>query len=52
VPRTRTVYRVVARVVGRDAARVEAERQRRSTFVLITTVPRTEADARDLLLEI
>ena len=48
---TRTVYRVVTMVLGRDAAKVEAERQRRSTFVLITTVPRAESGARDLLLE-
>ena len=51
VPPARTVYRVAAKVEGHDAARVEAERQRRSTFVLITTVPRAEADAHDLLLE-
>lgn len=51
VPQTRTVYRVAASVHGRDEAAVETERQRRSTFVLITTVPRDEADAHDLLLE-
>ena len=48
---TRTVYRVTTAVQGCDAAKVEAERHRRSTFVLITTVPRDKAEARDLLLE-
>jgi len=48
---TRTVYRVVAKVEGCRAAMVETERQRRSTFVLITTVPLAEADAHALLLE-
>jgi len=38
-------------VQGRLEPAVEAERQRRSTFVLITTVPRDEATAHDLLLE-
>ncbi len=51
LPPARTVYRVAATVEGRHAAIVETERQRRSTFVLITTVPRAEADAHDLLLE-
>jgi transposase len=48
---TRTVYRVKAVVEGRDEARVAVERQRRSAFVLITTLPRQEADAKALLLE-
>lgn len=48
---TRTVYRVHASVVDRDQDKVVAERQRRSTFALITTVPEPEADAHALLLE-
>ncbi len=46
-----TVYRVQAGVAGLDEARVEQERQQRSTFVLITNVPQQELSARDLLLE-
>lgn len=48
---TKTVYRVRTQIEGLAAERVETERQRRSTFVLITTVPLAEAGARDLLLE-
>lgn len=48
---TRTVYRVHAVVDGRDEERVAVERHRRSTFVLITTVPREQASAADLLHE-
>jgi transposase len=48
---TRAVYRVATVIEGRDEAKVEAERQRRSTFVLITTVPQAEVGSRDLLLE-
>ena len=51
VPQTRTVYRVTPVVQGPREPAVETERQRRSTFVLITTVPRAEAAAHDLLLE-
>lgn len=47
----RTVYRVIPNIEGRDAPKVEMEQQRRSTFVLITTVPVDGAGARDLVLE-
>ena len=48
---TRRIYRVVGTVRGRDTTMVETEKQRRSTFVMITTVPLQELDARDLLQE-
>jgi len=50
-PTFATVYRIQATVAGLDEARMEQERQQRSTFVLITNVPQQERSARDLLLE-
>ena len=47
----RTVWRVVATVDGRQQEKVAVEQQRRSAFVLITPLPRTELDARGLLQE-
>src|SRR5579883_1988285 len=47
----RSVYRVRPRIAGLDELHLAEERQRRSTFVLITTVPRTQLSAHALLWE-
>ena len=50
-PPTRTVYRVQVTWGPRDEAAVQTELQRRSPFVLITTLPADQYDARALLAE-
>lgn len=50
-PPTRTVYRVQITWGPRDEAAVQTELERRSTFVLITTLPADRYDARALLAE-
>jgi transposase len=50
-PRFSSVYRVRPRIAGLDERHLAEERQRRSTFVLITTVPPAQFSAHALLLE-
>jgi transposase len=50
-PVYRTEVRLELKVVGPDPEAVKAERLRRSAFILITTLPKEQATAKDLLIE-
>ena len=50
-PVWQTVYRLQPSVGSPDPQRLQAERQRRATFVLITDLPASTCSARELLME-